>query len=158
MSYSSQISTENADMNDICPQLSSESLLVFAGDWWPFLPHQDVLNICSWPALDGSLQWLYLTQTVTIPAGGKLPMTLAIHYPWWLFRGEPVSLICFTLWICKARDTKRAKKKLFHTCIKLRRAKLVVPQGFCVAITLIPLMRNPGHREVSKCNQSHRVS
>lgn len=82
MSYSSQVSTENVDMNEICPQLSAESLLVIADDWWPFLPHQDVLNICSWPALDGSLQWLYLTQTVTIPAGGKLPMTLAIHYPW----------------------------------------------------------------------------
>ena len=95
-SWSLQVPTENVDTTEFCPQLSSESLLVTAGDWWQFLLLQDVLNICSWPALDGNLPWLYLTWTVTISAEGKMPMILDGHYPCWLFPDDPASLAYFT--------------------------------------------------------------
>lgn len=73
---------ENVDTSEILPSaFFTESLLMIAGDWRLFLPPQDVSHSCSWSVLGGSLGWLYLTWTVTMPEGVKLSVTLAIHYP-----------------------------------------------------------------------------
>ena len=60
ISWSLQMPTVNVDTSlPLAP--FTESPPKIAGDWWIFLPLQDVLNICSWSALGGRLRWLYLT-------------------------------------------------------------------------------------------------